>query len=108
MCCVIWFSWSIDDIMGDIDDFFDLTKRFERYEISPGTIAGRIVSKPCAPKKLTLRDVNETTYAQKYIIENQAKLLQVYFKRAVNSTSSKNKILFNNNGVNIYIFVAVI
>lgn len=68
--------------MGDIGDFFNSNVRFERYEISAGTVAGRIVSEVRAPKKLTSRDNNETTYAQEHIIANRSQILQVCFDTA--------------------------
>lgn len=67
--------------MGDIADFFNSNKRFERYEIHAGSVAGRIVSEKRAPKKLTSRDNNETTYAQKHITENRSQMLKSYGDR---------------------------
>lgn len=69
--------------MGDIADFFNSNRRFERYEVHAGTVAGRIVSERRVPKKLTSRDNNETTYAQKHITENRSRMLQSYGERCV-------------------------
>lgn len=66
--------------MCDISDFFDSEKCFERIEISAGTVAGRTVplaAAPRAPKKLTLKDCNDTKYAKKHVAKNRSQLLEV-------------------------------
>lgn len=50
--------------MEDISNFFNSKQR-------------QIVAESRVPKKLTLRDDHETTYAHKHIVENRSQMLQV-------------------------------
>lgn len=64
--------------MGDIDDFLDFTKKFERKTISSGTVGGRTTSTIALTKPEPKREkFDSTDYADKYMQELKNDLRRV-------------------------------